>query len=359
MTAAAHLHVLGARPRGAGTGSLHQARAYCTEVLSRAGCAVSPRTFEYSEWPGRYATPLAGLAAWLTLLSAGELGFAQQAGWSLTILILGVAIIGAFARWAARAGVLNAPWCRATGVNLEATRGSEPLVWLVAHLDSKSQLVPMLARISGIVATVALLALEVALALAGVMGAHVSHDAWLASIFLSLPVTLPVILTLVGDASPGAVDNASGVAALLSAAEQLRDEPRVGFLVSDGEELGLAGVRAWSRGRKAAIALNCDTIDDRGAYVWMGARPSAARIFAVAGSAAPSGVTVRTRSLLPGILTDAVALEEAGWQAATLSRGTAATLARIHGSRDALQALRGEDLDTAAVLLVRTARALL
>jgi hypothetical protein len=43
---------------------------------------------------------------------------------------------------------------------------------------------------------------------------------------------------------------------------------------------------------------------------------------------------VRTRRLLPGILADSVALADAGWETVTLSRGTAATLARIHRPGD-------------------------
>ncbi|MDB4906490.1 MAG: peptidase [Gemmatimonadetes bacterium] len=359
MSAAGHLHVLGARSRGAGTASLEQARAYCTEVLSRTGCAVTARPFQYSGFPGRFATPIAGLGAWLTTLGAGEFGIAMHPARALLVLTVGIVAIALFARWASREGVLHSRWLRASGVNLEATRTPEPLVWLVAHLDSKSQLVPILARVSGIVATSVLLALELLMASAAMLGVAVPEGAWLATIFLSLPVALPVILTLVGDRSPGAVDNASGVAALLAAAEQLGGEPRVGFLVSDGEELGLAGARAWVQGRRPGIALNCDTIDDQGPYVWMGGRRSAERIFVAARAASVAGTTVRTRALLPGILTDAVALEQAGWQAATLSRGTLRTLARIHGARDGLVALRGEGLDSAAALLVQAARAML
>lgn len=49
-------------------------------------------------------------------------------------------------------GVLNVPWMRTTGVNLAASRGlAEPTVWLVAHLDSKSQPVPSVARMAGVV----------------------------------------------------------------------------------------------------------------------------------------------------------------------------------------------------------------
>jgi hypothetical protein len=62
-------------------------------------------------------------------------------------------------------GVVDAPVMRRRGVNIEATRGaSSPQLWLVAHLDSKSQPVPMLVRVAGvIVLAVGLLAVVVSL----------------------------------------------------------------------------------------------------------------------------------------------------------------------------------------------------
>jgi hypothetical protein len=55
-------------------------------------------------------------------------------------------------------------WSRASATNLVATRGA-PRVWLVAHLDSKSQPIPMLVRIAGIIATAAVVVVLIALAL--------------------------------------------------------------------------------------------------------------------------------------------------------------------------------------------------
>ena len=66
-------------------------------------------------------------------------------------------------------------------------------------------------------------------------------------------------------------------------------------------------------------------------------------------------VTVRGRRLIPGILTDGVALADAGWQVITLSRGTAATLRRIHTRRDDLAHMDGRSLETAAALLAGAA----
>jgi hypothetical protein len=62
--------------------------------------------------------------------------------------------------------------------------------------------------------------------------------------------------------------------------------------------------------------------------------------------------------LIPGILTDSVALADAGWDTVTLSRGDLRTLQRIHTSSDTLDHLRGAGLDVAARVLADTATSL-
>jgi hypothetical protein len=59
--------------------------------------------------------------------------------------------------------------------------------------------------------------------------------------------------------------------------------------------------------------------------------------------------------LIPGILTDSMALADAGWDTLTLSRGTIRTLQRIHTSRDTLSSMRGTGVAGAARVLARMA----
>jgi hypothetical protein len=133
----------------------------------------------------------------------------------------------------------------------------------------------------------------------------------------------------------------------------------VGVLLTSAEELGLAGARAWVRERRPAVALNCDGLDDDGELLVMysGAKP-ARLLDAFHRAASTDGDPARVRRLLPGILTDAVAFSDAGWEAITLSRGTIKTLSRIHTRRDNLELLTGAGVDAAAPLLVRVAREL-
>jgi hypothetical protein len=256
--------------------------------------------------------------------------------------------------WLARYGVLWFPWLRARSVNLAAVRGpAEPAVWLVAHLDSKSQPVPMLARIAGI----ALVALtwSVALALAAAQWRMAgAGDGW-ATTWLTIALTgsiaaLPIMASTVGARSSGALDDASGVATVLGSVNAMPRAQAVGVVLTSAEELGLAGARSWVRGRRAGIALNVDGVDDSGALTAMysGARPDH---LCSAVLRAPVGHAIRMRRLLPGVLTDGVALAEAGWETVTLSKGTFRTLVRIHRPADSLAALRGDGVrETAAVI---------
>jgi hypothetical protein len=75
----------------------------------------------------------------------------------------------------------------------------------------------------------------------------------------------------------------------------------------------------------------------------------------VARAARALGVAVRTGPTIPGVLTDGVALASAGWDAVTLSRGTLATLSRIHRGADDLNALRGDGIEEMARLLAGAA----
>jgi hypothetical protein len=128
-------------------------------------------------------------------------------------------------------------------------------------------------------------------------------------------------------------------------------------VVTTAEELGLAGGRALAASDAAPrVALNVDTVDDRGRFVCMthGGR-SRALAAALRAAGEGCGVPVRTRRLVPGILTDSVALADAGWAAVTLSRGDARTLARIHTPGDAVGRVSGAGAADAARLLAAAA----
>jgi hypothetical protein len=263
------------------------------------------------------------------------------------VLIAGVVVVALAGRWLARYGVLALPIMRRRGVNLEAHRdGTPPSVWLVAHLDSKSQPISLVVRAAGIVV---LLAAWIAALIAA--GSDMSARAWLAVVGVAFIGALPVTFSLVGSASPGAVDNAAGVATVLAAAQILPPTTPVGILITDAEELGLAGARAWCAEHAPAIALNCDGVDDQGPLTLMWTRPRPRWIQ----EAFRSAKGLRVIPLVPGVLADSIAFSDAGWEAVTLSRGTLRTLGRIHTRRDNLENLHGTGIAEAALALASAA----
>ncbi len=344
-----HLARLAASPRPTGGAGIAAARAYCFTELRRLGFAVREEPFEYSAFAGRFGAPSFGallpLVATLAVVARHQGGVDATTG--LLIAVVASAIVAAIQLVR---GVVSAPIMRRRGVNLEATRGPSPTrVWLVAHLDSKSQPVPMLVRVAGVVVmSIGLVAVALALAAKSDADVFALVVAWLGGV--------PLLLSVVGNGSQGALDNASGVAVVLDAAAALSPALPIGVLISDAEELSLAGARVWARSRPAGVALNCDSVDDGGPLVAMFTRNRPSRLLAALEDAATaSGERLEVRRLVPGILTDSVALADAKWETLTLSRGSLRTLLRIHTPRDSLASMRGVGVAGAARVLARTA----
>jgi len=355
-TAAGHLRHLARQPRPTASEGAADARQYCSHVLSSLGFRVTERPFEYSAAVGRYGTPAGGAASLLLVVAAAALSLGGHAGMALAVLVVGFAGVALGGRWLARRGVLALPMLRQRAVNIEAVRGDgDPELWLVAHADSKSQPVPLLVRAAGIILLALATLAALAIAIAGVAGSH-SVRAWPIVIVAATLGAIPVLGSVVGRASHGAVDNASGVATVLCVAEALRRDPTipVGVLITDAEELGLAGARAWCAETKYAAApvMNCDGVDDAGELTVMWTRPRARRLEdAFRNAAAVVQREVRLTPLVPGVLVDAVAFSDAGWEAVTLSRGSLATLRRIHTRADDLDHLQGKGIVDAFLVL--------
>jgi Zn-dependent M28 family amino/carboxypeptidase len=166
-----------------------------------------------------------------------------------------------------------------------------------------------------------------------------------------------VVASVVRNDSLGALDNASGLAAVLTAAALLDPAAPVGVLIPSAEELGLAGARAWVRahGEERAFVLNCDGVDDQGELTLMYTRT---RPTAIADAVQGAAGAVRVRRMPAGLLLDSVAFADAGWDSATLSRGSMRSLARVHTRLDSLDAMTGARIDAVASVLARAAEAL-
>lgn len=359
-----HLEAIGRESRPAGSAAEARARGYAAGVLGEAGFETREAPFEYSAFPGRYGTPIAGLLAAVAVLSAAagaNSALAERVRWLPgATLAAGLVLLALFARAMLGDAVLTLPVMRARSVNLVATRGAAPpRIWLVAHLDSKSQPIPSAARVAGIVLVTAAVAVAVVAAVLQLL-AMPHRTGWQGAALLVVVGAPLMMASLVGDNSDGAVDNASGVAAVLAAATRVRPDVALGVLIPSAEELGLAGARAWAREAahtgSPGVALNCDGVDDHGELTIMfsGARPD--QLLATIDAASERPIRVRRMPL--GLLTDSVAFAERGWRTVTMSRGGLATLRRIHTRRDSLASLRGTGIEPTADLLARTVEAL-
>jgi Zn-dependent M28 family amino/carboxypeptidase len=183
--------------------------------------------------------------------------------------------------------------------------------------------------------------------------------AWMAG-FVSAVSAIPLIICFIGNKSRGALDNASGLASVILALDMIRDREKIGVIVTTGEELGLAGARAFvAEMPLKGIALNCDTIDDRGVFLCMSSGRMPGNLSeAIDRVVARTGIKAMKRGMLPGILADNVAFTSAGWTSFTLSRGNPGTLARVHTSRDRAERMQGSGIAKAAQFLAATAEEL-
>lgn len=295
------------------------------------------------------------------LAAAGHLGWRGEALAALLLLTAGGALILGAAWWLARSGILRLPWWRERATNLTATRGApgaEPLVWLVAHLDSKSQPLPIAVRALGIIASLGVWVVALLVSALQAAGSPLG-GLWPALAVAGVVAGIPVAASVVGSRSPGALDNASGVATVLLAAELLPGDQSVGVLLTSAEELGLAGARAWAETRPAATAINIDGVDDTGRLrlIHPRRRPDAL-VDAVIGAAHALRLGVSSGPLPPGLLVDSVALAAGGWTAVTLSKGSWRTVARIHTPRDNLTSLAGTGVAEVAGLVRHALREL-
>ena len=346
-------------PRFAGSPEEAKARARCSEELERAGFSCRVLPFEYSQWPGRWGPPIATLIQTATILVVAHMAVHSGPLWAL---IVGAALVSALMLASAdakRRWTAVFPWQRARSVNLEARRGN-PAVWLVAHIDSKSQTVPMLLRIASSVAGGVITVLALLIILLSLVGAKPPIYAWHALALAAVVGAIPSMFCFVRNESRGALDNASGVAAVLIASQAATAPHNLGVLITSGEELGLAGARAWAAEANPGMMLvNCDTVDDVGGWRCMYSGMKPARIARAAETIAlEAGLKLAIGRMIPGILADSMAFADLGIESVTISRGNLSTLARIHTRRDTSTAIGGSGVAVGGALLSSLAKEL-
>lgn len=315
------------------------------------GYEVRKRPFFYNPLPGRFGITAVGviyLAATLsaTLLLLGDNPYAAIA--LLLILLLAAGLVAVFA-----APAIDAlPFGRQEGSNLLAGMPGRRARYIVmAHRDSKSQLLPLAFRgpaiALGVVTWLALLVAAVFHTAEPLPAAAITPLGVLAAVS-----GLGLILCWVDNRSPGALDNASGVVAALGIAAREAAAGDVAFLITDAEELGLAGARAEAPHLPAVIGvINLDGLDDDGRFYIFerfgiirrhGLAPHLAA--ALLQEAYARNEPADRRDLPVGIPVDHIPFVKSGIPALTLMRGSIRSLHRVHRPADSTDRLQGDGI---------------
>jgi hypothetical protein len=347
-----------ARPRLTGSPGAAEVEAELRRRLTDLGYEIRELPFGFSAWPGRWGVPAAGALLLATAVGAGAL-VAWNRPSQAALLLAGAAALAVLAGRSARRAVLGLPWGRMETANwLVHWPGARPRFLVMAHRDSKSQPLPTLGRMAaGALALLSWLVLFAVACTATLEPPRGSAVAIAAALGASAGVLL--LLFRSDNASPGALDNASGLAALLAIARAERGRDDVAFLITDGEELGLAGAEAAAPHVPPVEAIiNIDGLDDEGpfriaeSYGLRRTKRVAPRLAAALLDAAGElGVPVTRGAVPPGLLVDHIPFARVGQPAVTLMRGTFRSLLRIHRPSDSVARLSGEGVVLGARLV--------
>ena len=235
-------------------------------------------------------------------------------------------------------------------------RDTAPRVWLVAHYDTKGQRLSMAGRLVAVGLVLAGAAGVIKLGIAAAVGIRVGPAAWWIAAALAAAGGLALALLGLRNDSPGALDNGTGVRAVLTAAEALRKDAGVGVILPDAEELGLVGARALARERPElfhdAAVINLDGLDDQGPVFALVHRPGPVT------DAACAALGARRWRWLP-VLVDGIPLGRVAREAVTILRGNLATMRIVHTPRDTAERLTYAGADGIAASMVHTLKRVL
>lgn len=354
-----------ARPRRTGSPGAAAAESVLRARLEELGYEISERPFTFSTWPGRFGLPFIGA---LHLVGAGSAGWliARGAPGAAVVVLFLVATAAWLAGVNARRMIERWPWGRMTASNWLATcPGARPRFIVAAHRDTKSQVPSTLIRGVGLVLVLGSWVLLLALALTAVAYGFRSPVLTSIAVLLAAAGSATLLLCWAGNRSPGALDNASGLAALLAVARREREADDVALLITDAEELGLAGAYAIAPELAGVDAIiNLDGLDDQGPFRVLerfglprrGLSPWVAA--GVLAGADELEFEVERRDVPFGLSVDHIAFASAGLPAITIMRGTLRSLLRVHRPADDAGRLTGNGAADGAVLVSSALRVL-
>lgn len=342
------------RPRMTGAGGSAEVESRIRDRFDILGYNARELPFTFSTLPGRFGLPIAGVVAVATGVAAMMFMGRRQPLATLVALLIGLAL-AALPLLALERG-LRLPWLQVKTANLLFTRDS-PRWIIMAHRDTKSQGAPTLIRSGVLVGALVMWTTLTALATATAAGGPLNIElVWGTAGFLIM-AGAALILSPSGNESPGALDNGTGLAALLALAR--KTPPDVAFLVTDAEELGLAGARAAAGDLPEVEGIiNLDGLDDVGPVRIAEGRQGVSRASTDAlgktlvWAARELGLGVVRRPLPPFLMVDHEPLVSAGLPALTVLKGRWRSLLRIHTPSDTADRLTGIGAARVATLIL-------
>lgn len=356
------------RPRLTGSEGAGEVETEIRQRFKGLGYQVDTVPFRFSTWPGMYGLVAAGVLVSIGAVVATSLLLARSPG----AAALGLAAIGgalAVAGTNAGRAIESLPFGRREARNLLARwPGASPRYVIVAHRDSKSQPLSTSLRVAALVlAGVGWSALLALCGLAAVEWTRFWTPLSVGAGTLALAGGVLLARCRAGNGSPGALDNATGLAAALGIARRERGRGDVAFLITEAEELGMAGAAAAARRLPPVDGIiNLDGLDDDGdfyiieRYGWLRRRRALSPHLtaAVLTAAEALGFRANRRDLPPGVLTEHATFIRSGFPAVTVVRGTAASLRRVHRPEDDVSMLTGRGVAATIALVAGMLEAL-
>jgi hypothetical protein len=255
---------------------------------------------------------------------------------------------------------------RRAGRNAAALR-----IVVMAHRDTKSAALPTFVPAVVLLGAVGFTVLLTLLAV-GAWGWGIPGPALPVPAFVLAALLVAIVFNPSGDASPGAMDNASGLAVLLAAARDLPHDDALTdaelvFLCTGAEEIGLAGALRWIQrhademDESRTVFLNVDSVgvgtqihaaDARGAAP--GGRGMG---YVVRQAARTAGVPLRLLRVLPAAGVDSMPIGARGFATVTLlGEVLGGASRRFHTARDTVDHLNEAGLQNARRLVGEIAR---
>ncbi|MCS6884629.1 MAG: M20/M25/M40 family metallo-hydrolase [Abditibacteriales bacterium] len=367
-------------PRLAGTTGEADVREYLCAELEQLGLPVEREAFTFSRFNVDVLSRLGIVATAMLLVWNGTL-YARGSSWLILPTLLTISVMVAITQWHRyfdrflRVGTLlrseniiaRLPTCNPQ----QATRNT--LLILMAHYDSKSSSLPIWPRMLMVLATLILTGFLCAVFLIiGVLrwfGFDNFSSLWSWLCAIDVVLLLALLFNRTGNRSPGAFDNACGVAAVLETARRLKESPPMNVDVwcvfTGAEEFGLCGAVAFlerhSLDKQQTYLLNLDTpFTPKGAIYYNRSfglpaqKTSASLNHYLLAAAEKVGVTVKPFHLPLGVAADHVPFVRHGYHAACL---VAPTLL-IHSPHDAPERVPLEALEQVVQICVGVAREL-